>query len=144
MTTPLFALPGGRRIPMQRAIAMGLVDGDGNVLKAKPDSQAERLLRKEERKANWAKRQADKPKRAKITVRASGTGTDVEGEEGEIVVPVRGGRVAPAKRRKEPEPLKPQNVTPEGVPITDEAVLAEITAKTAEIERQKAEETEDA
>ena len=127
----LFKLPGGRAIPLQRAINMGLCDAEGNALTPPMDSQAARLVRQEERKAAWAARQAKAPGRRRPQVVATKVAAPEVTEDG-----------LPKRRRKEPEPLKPQNVTPEGEPITDEETLAEIAAKTAALEAAKAAEDE--
>ncbi len=121
----LFKLPGGRSIPMQRAIAMGLASADGSAAAPAPDSQAAKLLAKEQRKADWAARQAKtNVKRRRVQT------TEVEAPETTI-----DGRMK--RRKKEPDPLRPQNVK-DGEPITDEETLAEIAAKTAAIEAAQA------
>lgn len=130
MSTTLFRMPGGRSIPMQRAIKMGLCDADGNALTPAADSQAAAVLRKDARAADWAKRQ----RTGEPVVRAQSRRRGPKAEPGAPETTPDG----KMRRKREPKPLVPQNVTAEGEPITDEETLAEIAAKTAAIEAAKA------
>lgn len=47
-------------------------------------------------------------------------------------------------RRRQPEPLRPKNVTPEGEPVEDDATLAQIADRTAAIEKAHLAELESA
>lgn len=105
---------GGRIITRGRALAMGWIDAKGNVTaKAEALFGADALVAggPVSNKARKAKRQSD----------------DVD------LTP--DGRLL---KRREPKPLKPQNVTHDGEPVTDEAELARIAAETARIEAEKA------
>lgn len=122
-TSDTFKLPGGRVITRRRAVAIGLIDEAGNHLKVIPDSTAARVLQREERAKAWTERQAQGGRRRRLPGATEGPATT---EDGKMRV------------KREPKPLKPQNVTPEGEPITDEETLAEIAAKTEAIEAAKA------
>lgn len=123
----LFKLPGGRAIPMQRAIAQGFADAQGNALNPPVDSQAAAVLHKEARKQEWEAKQGIAKPRRRGEAKATGADEPETTADGKI------------KRKREPKPLVPANVDHSGQPITDEETLAEIAAKTAAIEAAKAE-----
>jgi hypothetical protein len=105
-------LPNGKTVTRSRASARGWIDADGNLTAAAPKpSREQAIIDKAQRAKDWRRTQRlDSPEE-----QAALTGT-------------------PAP--KVPKPLKPQNVTPDGEPITDKALLAEIATKTAAIERK--------
>lgn len=117
----LFRLPNGRSIPMQRAIRMGYADADGNPVVPAAGTQAANVLAKAAKAAR---------KRRGVAQKVTASVTEVDAPE-----TTEDGIIK--RKRREPKPLVPQNVTPEGEPITDEAILAEIAAKTAAIEASR-------
>lgn len=110
-------MPNGKTVTVGRARAMGWIDAEGNLTSKAPRPSVEQAaIDKANRNREWRQRQGlpveDSPEE-----QAALTGT---------------------KPPKAPKPLKPRNVTPDGEPITDEALLAEIAAKTEAIEKAKA------
>lgn len=108
-------LPNGSITTVNRARARGWIDADGNLTPLAPQPtrvQAER--EKAARARDWKRRQ----------------GLPLPEEDSAEEKAALAGK--PAKRVK---PLKPQNVTPEGEPVTDANLLAEIAERTAAIER---------
>lgn len=122
MSSDIVRLPGGKVVTRSRAMALGLLDKDGNVKDTVPvDSQAAKVLRQDARAAEWAKSQglpAPTPRAAK----ADGPRTTTDG----ILI-----------KEKRIEPLRPTNVDSTGTAVTDEATLAAIAAETAAIDAAK-------
>lgn len=115
MPSDIIRLGGGQTMTLGRAIALGIADAEGNILKPPPDSQGEKLLRQAERAAEWSRRQ-----------QAEQMGTvEPEGIEDSS---------AYAQKRADIEPLKPRNVDADGEPIEDPVVLDAIAERTALIE----------
>lgn len=111
----IIRLATGRVITRARAAALGLLDEDGNLKPTKDlDSQGRKLVERDEKRAAWARQQGLPAPEVKTT------------EDGLI-------------RKQRIEPLRPQNVTKDGTPITDPDVLDAIAAQAAAIEAAQAE-----
>lgn len=105
-------LPNGKTVTKGRARALGLIDREGNFTeKALADSAAEKAQAKAQRAAEWRRSQGLEP-----DLNEDGTPKPV--------VPI--------------QPLRPGNIDAEGNPVTDPELLAEIAARTAQIEAGQA------
>lgn len=116
---------GERTYTVGRALAEGLivrgVEG-GAVLTdlalQMQDTQGQKAVQREARARDWRRRQGiEEPETT---------------SDGRLV------------RRRQPEPLRPKNVTPEGEPVEDDATLAQIADRTAAIEKAHLAELESA
>jgi len=112
--TDAIRLPNGKTVTYARALNRGWIDADGNLTDSAPRPAREQLeVEKRARAVKWRKDQGLPPLAADVDEELALAGK-------------------PARKVK---PLKPQNVTPDGEPITDKALLDEIAAKTAAIEK---------
>jgi len=115
MVSDSVRLPNGKITTFARARSRGWVDAEGNLTDAAPRPTREQAeIEKRARAIKWRKDQ----------------GLPALAEDSPEEQAALAGK--PARKVK---PLKPQNVTPEGEPITDKALLDEIAAKTAAIEK---------
>lgn len=113
-------LPNGSVTTRNRALARGWIDAEGNLTAAAPQpSRVEVERQKVARAKDWKRRQG-------IAVAAEDEDTP---EEKAALL---------GRKAKRIEPLKPKNVTHDGEVITDKALLDEIAAKTAAIEKAEA------
>ena len=111
--TDAVRLPNGKTVTTARARSRGWIDADGNLTALAPRPVREQaIIDKEIRSRQWRERQGLAP----------------AGDTADELAALAG------KRPSKAEPLRPQNVTPDGEPVTDEALLAEITAQTLAIE----------
>ena len=109
---------GSKTYTRTRAQALGFLDEDGNVRDSVPrDSAAAKIIERDRRRAEWAKQQGLPAPRI-----AGGTVEPELTEDGQLKVTAA------------PEPLRPQNVSADGTPVTDEETLAAIAERTAQIE----------
>jgi len=112
--TDAIRLPNGKTVTYARALNRGWITPDGELTDAAPRPAREQLeVEKRARAIKWRKDQGLPP--------LEDTPEELAALAGK-----------PARKVK---PLKPQNVTPDGEPITDKALLDEIAAKTAAIEK---------
>lgn len=115
MGTDTIRLPDGRTVTMNRARGMGWVDRDGNLTDRAPISQSDEIAKQREQRArDWRRSQ----------------GLPEPESDADIV--------AAGRKPPKPKPAKPRNVDKDGNEITDAALLAEIEAKTAQIEAANA------
>lgn len=111
----IIRLPNGKTVTRSLARARGWIDLGGNLTTLAPRNSVEQeAIEKRRREAEWRRRQ----------------GLDAPPEDSPEEATALSGQPA----RRVVEPLRPQNVTPEGEPVTDEVTLKEIETKTAIIE----------
>lgn len=107
-------LPNGKTVTRARALNRGWIDEDGNITSLAPRPSREQVeVQRRERARQWRESQ----------------GLDPLPEDSPEELAALTGRAA-----RKVKPLKPRNVTHEGEPITDKALLDQIEAQTKAIE----------
>jgi hypothetical protein len=132
-------LPSGKVMPFTRAMALGFLNPDGSLVDNVPtDSQAAKIIARDEKRAEWTKSQRIEEERAAIAAtltrgqkaaatRAANRAAKAVGGEPDIDVEV-----------VVPKVLRPGNVDHSGNPVTDPETLDRIAAETAALEAAKA------